>query len=233
MRDFNMCQEFRFAVIEMCLEALQQGRLADDGVIGDWLRGELRLVSALKPCLIFQKAVRHNARHILLSLAHWLRLAGKQGLVLTIDVGRYLLDRRPKEPDGFYYSRAATLEAYEVLRQFIDDADDAEGCFVVVFSPADFLTNELEFTYNRIRTPHSFLWRKEDIRRNAQNQLTISLLSICPLIPKLLLALARETESALFCRDIQVSLPVCRVAPTSEIVSFAAGEVQETVESCG
>jgi len=143
MRDFRMCQEFRFAVIEMCLEALQQGRLTDDGIIGDWLRGELRLISALKPCLIFQKVVRHNARHILLSLAHWIRLAGKQGLVLTINVGRYLLDKRPKEPEGSnYYSRAATLEAYEVLRQLIDGTDDTEGCFVVVLAPADFLTNE-------------------------------------------------------------------------------------------
>ena len=102
------------------------------------------------------------------------------------------------------------------------------------FEGALFLTNArgepLEFTYNRVETPHSFLWRKEDIRRHAQNRLTISLLSICPVTPKLLLALARETGSVLFCRDIRVSLPVCRIASTSEMVSITAGEVRETME---
>ena len=140
--DFKMCQEFRYAAIEMCLEALGQGKAAD-GVVEDWLHGELRLISALKPCLIFQKIVRHNARHMLSSLAHWIRFAGSQGLVLAIDIGRYLVDRRPKEPDGtLYYSRPATLEAYEVLRQLVDGTDDTEGRFVVVIAPPDFLGNE-------------------------------------------------------------------------------------------
>jgi hypothetical protein len=141
--NFRMCQEFRFAMMEMCLEALQRGRLTDDAVIEDWLRGDLRLISALKPCLIFQKVARHNARHMLLSTAHWVRLAGKQGLILTIDIGRYLIEKRPQEPDGsLYYSRSAVIEAYEVLRQLIDGTDDTEGCLIVVFAPTDFLGND-------------------------------------------------------------------------------------------
>jgi len=142
VREYRMCQEFRFAMIELCLEVLGQGSL-QEGVVEEWLRGELRLISAMKPCLIFQKIARHNARHMLLSLAHWLRLAGKSGLILALDISRYTVDRRPKEPDGtLYYGRPAMFDAYEVIRQLIDGTDDAEGCLIVVLSTPDILSHE-------------------------------------------------------------------------------------------
>ncbi|MDI6772299.1 MAG: DUF2791 family P-loop domain-containing protein [bacterium] len=141
-RDYKMCQEFRFATIELCREALGQGGL-QEGVAEEWLRGELRLISAMKPCLIFQKIARHNARHMLLSFAHWLRLAGKGGLIVALDISRYMVERRPKEPDAtLYYSRPAMFDAYEVIRQLIDGTDDAESCFIVVLSTPDFLNHE-------------------------------------------------------------------------------------------
>ena len=36
----------------------------------------------------------------------------------------------------------------------------------------------IEFTYNRIDTPHTFLWRQVDIRRHAERKLTASLLLV-------------------------------------------------------
>jgi hypothetical protein len=139
VRECGMCQEFRFAMIELCREAYGEG-LLQEGVVEEWLRGELRRISAMKRCTIFQKIARHNARHMLLSLAHWLRLAGKSGLILTLDISRYTVERRPKEPDGtLYHSRPAMFEAYEVIRQLIDGTDDAESCFVVVLSTHGFL----------------------------------------------------------------------------------------------
>jgi len=142
LRDYGICQEFRFAMIELCREALGQGALPE-GVVEEWLRGELRLVSAMKPCLVFQKIARHNARHMLLSLAHWLPLTGKSGLILALDISRYTVEKRPKEPDGtFYYSRPAMFDAYEVVRQLIDGTDDAERCLVVVLSSPDFLSSD-------------------------------------------------------------------------------------------
>jgi hypothetical protein len=107
--------------------------------IKEWLRGELRLVSALKQALIFQKVGRHNARNMLLSLAHWLKLSGKSGLVLLLDISRYTVGR-PKEPDGtLYYSTGAVLDCYEVLRQFVDGTDESDYCFLAVLAPARFL----------------------------------------------------------------------------------------------
>jgi hypothetical protein len=115
--------------------------------------------------------------------------------------------------------------AYLTVRS-LEEGNGFEGALFLINARGE----PLEFTYNRVETPHSFLWRKGDMRRHAQNRLTTSLLSICPVVPKLLLALARETESVLFCKDIRVSLPVCRIALTSEIVSFMEGEVTETME---
>jgi hypothetical protein len=89
----------------------------------------------------------------------------------------------------------------------------------------------VEFTYNRIDTPQSFLWRQEDLHRHAARKLTASLFSLCPRTPRLLLCLAKEVGSELFCQDIQVSIPVCRLAPTSEIASPAEAEALDTVSA--
>jgi len=88
----------------------------------------------------------------------------------------------------------------------------------------------LEFSYNRVETPHTFLWRKDDIRRHATRKLVISLLSICPKIPRLILCLAEEIGSEVFCQDIEVSVPVCRIAPAMRATPYSASEVQDVVE---
>jgi hypothetical protein len=87
----------------------------------------------------------------------------------------------------------------------------------------------IEFTYNRIDTPQAFLWRPEDLRRHAARKLTASLFSLCPRTPRLLLCLAREVGGELFCQDIQVSIPVCRLAHATEVIAPSAAETTDTV----
>lgn len=89
----------------------------------------------------------------------------------------------------------------------------------------------IEFTYNRIETPHTFLWRQTDIRRHAERKLTASLLSVCPRTPRILLCLAEEVGSELFCQDIQLSIPVCRIAPAMKATSFSDQETQEATDA--
>lgn len=101
--------------------------------------------------------------------------------------------------------------------------DGYEGALFVINARGE----PLEFTYNRVQTPHPFLWRKEDIRRHAHRRLTASLLSTCPAIPKVILCLAEEVGSELFCQDIEMSMPVCRIAPGTAVVSITAAETQE------
>jgi hypothetical protein len=141
--DYAMAQEFRFAMLHLCEGCLGIESPELVASVRDWLKGELRLLSALKRALIFQKIARHNARHMLISLTHWLHLAGRSGLVLALDIARYSDARRPSERgQGLYYSRAATLDAYEVLRQLIDGTDALQHCFVCVLADPLFLSDD-------------------------------------------------------------------------------------------
>src|SRR5262245_2522236 len=89
----------------------------------------------------------------------------------------------------------------------------------------------VECTYNRIDTPNTFLWRQDDLRRHAARKLTASLFSLCPRTPRLLLCLAKEVGSELFCQDLQVSIPVCRIAPVLEAMPPSDAEIQDTVHA--
>jgi hypothetical protein len=144
-RDESLSQEFRVAMLRLCLAQLDPYEVSPElaAAIKQWLRGELPRITVLKPALIYQQVARHNARDLLLSLIQWLRLAGRPGLVLTLDVARLRETARPREPDGtFYYSNAAVLDAYEVLRQFVDATDELAGCLVAVVAPIELLTDE-------------------------------------------------------------------------------------------
>lgn len=136
-----MTQEFRIAMMMLTRCQLDSDEISADlcASLKEWLRGELRLISALKKALIFQKIGRHNARNMLSSLAHWLHLCGRNGLVLVLDISQYTQDRPKEHHDSLYYSTAAVLDCYEVLRQFIDGTDESDHCFVTVLAPPRFL----------------------------------------------------------------------------------------------
>jgi hypothetical protein len=142
--DYAMSREFRLAMLALCLAHLDPtDNPALEAAVKAWLRGELRLVSEVKRALIFQKINRHNARHMLFSLAHWLTLAGQSGLLLVLDVARYAEVVRPADRGaGNYYTTAATMDLYEVLRELIDATDEARACCVCVLVGPDFLQDD-------------------------------------------------------------------------------------------
>jgi hypothetical protein len=84
------------------------------------------------------------------------------------------------------------------------------------FRGALFLVNArsepLEFAYNRIRLPQPFLWREGDVAEYATRRLAASLFEICPRAPALLLCLEREVGPRLFARDLDLAVPVARLA---------------------
>jgi hypothetical protein len=143
MRDTNMAQEFRIAITRLCQDRLAPAGAGDRVAppVLDWLRGELGAIGALRSASIYRKITRHNARSMLRSLGHWLRLCGDRGLLLTLDIRRLAL-ALPPGADGVRYSPAAVMDAYEVLRQLIDEADHLEGLLVVVLADADFVEGD-------------------------------------------------------------------------------------------
>ncbi|MCB9775940.1 MAG: DUF2791 family P-loop domain-containing protein [Nitrospiraceae bacterium] len=143
-RDSQMCQEFRMAMIRLCLGQLDSGSEVPfmTEPVKSWLKGEIRQISALKEALIFQKINRTNARYMFVSLCRWLRLVGKTGLFVSLNLSRCLLSRKPDSPEGLYYGVSTTLDAYEMLRQFIDGTDELESFLLVVQVPQEFLTDD-------------------------------------------------------------------------------------------
>ena len=132
-----MSREFRLAMIQLCLAQLDpSGRQSKEaGAIQSWLRGELRQMAALKKLLIFQKVNRSNARDLIASFAHWVRLLGKPGVVLTIDISAFIGAKATGSTKSLNYSPSAVMDGYEMLRQFIDGSDDMEGLLLVVVTP--------------------------------------------------------------------------------------------------
>lgn len=134
-RSEELAKDFRLAMLWLCLAEIYRDRAADDGgTIIEWLEGDLRLVSAAKRYLIFRKIGRHNARAMLSSLSAWARMVGMPGLVLTLDLRRLGVAKRAEVTDGVFYTKAAALDAYEVLRQLIDSTDDLRGLLCVVLA---------------------------------------------------------------------------------------------------
>jgi len=132
-RDSTLAQDFRRAMV-----ALLAARLADDedglrDAVLDWLRGDLRLLRAVKEAQIGARIGLHTARAMLISLCHWLRACGQPGLAVVLDISRLLRDRR-EVAEGITYTPAAVMAAYEVIRQVIDDTEHFPGLFLAVLA---------------------------------------------------------------------------------------------------
>jgi hypothetical protein len=142
--DSGLYREFRMAMIRLCLAQFDAGD-ADRVMatsVKEWLCGDLRLVTGVKKAMIYQKVARHNARHMLTSLTRWLRLCGKGGLILSLDISRYFATRHELPTDGsLKFTPSATMDLFELLRQFLDAADEIEGLLMVVLAPEAFLTD--------------------------------------------------------------------------------------------
>ncbi len=138
MKDTSMAQDFRIALMQLCRNRLAGHEGDSVAPIHQWLRGELRVLSPLKNAFIYSKITRHNARAMLRSLCRWLRLVGHSGLFLTVDI--HQITRSAS--DGLRYAPGAVMDAYEVLRQLVDDADLFAGLFLVVVADAAFIGDD-------------------------------------------------------------------------------------------
>jgi P-loop Domain of unknown function (DUF2791) len=139
----SLAKEFRVAVTQLCLAELSGGPDGESRieVITDWLSGRNTSVSAVKPYQIFSRVTRSNARRLLASLLLWTRYAGFPGLAVIMDISRVTMPRNPR--DGLLsYTKPQMLDAYEVLRQFIDATDLLKGLFLVVMANQEFLDPE-------------------------------------------------------------------------------------------
>ncbi|MEO3938554.1 BREX system ATP-binding domain-containing protein [Dermatophilaceae bacterium Soc4.6] len=146
LHDTSLPRELRRALLRLAQAALGHGDVTphEAQVVRDWLVGEPAALRDLKEALIYSRVGRHNARDLLTCVGRLLLQAGHGGLVLHLDLSRLAEARRPPLDDrtGIYYSKAAVLDAYELLRQLIDATDDLEGILVVAVVPPQLVTDE-------------------------------------------------------------------------------------------
>jgi len=142
LEDYELAHEFRLAMLRLCEAEVDRSDAirAERDLVLLWLRGELRLITSLKHARIYQRIARHNARDMLASLTRWVVKTGRPGLLLDVDLRRCALTKRPD--DGLlFYSKAAVLDAYELLRQLIDATDELTSCFCLVTIAPETLTD--------------------------------------------------------------------------------------------
>lgn len=146
LRDPSLAREFRLAVLRLCQAELGTGEVtaAEAQAVLSWLRVEPVALRELRSASLYARIGRHNARSMLVSLAAWRARVAGAGLVLDVDLARLAISRRPpvEQRLGFYYSKAAVLDAYEVLRQLIDATDALRGTFVAVALPPQLASDE-------------------------------------------------------------------------------------------
>lgn len=142
-KDRHLAKDYRVAMTWLCRARLNGG---DEGAttinqVRAWLTGQVPAISAMKSYQIFTKINRTNARYLLESLLAWVRKAGRPGTALLVDITR--LTEKSRVADGSVnYTKAALLDAYEVLRQFVDSTDDLVGALLLIVGDEAFLDTE-------------------------------------------------------------------------------------------
>ena len=179
MQDRWMTEDFRIAMAQLCLTRLAP----DDSNVGvtapvlEWLRGELRAIGALRQTYITGKITRHNGRAMLRSLCRWLRLCGRKGVCVTLDIRQ--VHRTGTAPaEGVRYSAAAVMDAFEVLRQLIDDAEAFQGLFVVVLSDQSLSGDDPKRSLHAYDALRLRVW--DDVRATGRDNPLAALVRINP-----------------------------------------------------
>jgi bacteriophage exclusion system BrxC/D-like protein len=96
------------------------------GALWRWLLGAKVSLSELRPLRLYKRVDRHSARGALRSLAALALQAGYRGLVVCVDNLDALLERDP-DTGRLRYTRGLRDEAYEAIRELIDDVDEGRA----------------------------------------------------------------------------------------------------------
>jgi hypothetical protein len=142
-KDYTLSREFRSAAAALCKgvydDSADLQRESTDVIA--WFDGTLQRIAALKRLGIFRKITRNNARQLFYSMTSWLRSAGEPGIVVTVDIARYVLGKDAPPAAFAAYTKLAALDLNEVLRQFIDATDELSGAVIVFLTDERFLTD--------------------------------------------------------------------------------------------
>ena len=135
----SMGKDFRVAMFQLCLRENtgEAGEYAAQPLL-DWLTGENTRIGNVRQFQIASGINRTTARYFIESTLYWFQYVGHTGTVLLLDGSRVTLTRRP-ENGSRYYTKAMTMDHYELLREFVDGTDRLTGGLVLLATNEDFL----------------------------------------------------------------------------------------------
>ena len=105
---------------------------------------------------------------MLSALSHWLAKSLGTGLVIGIDLHALLSSPAPedcRQTPALRYSRSALLDAYEVIRQFIDQTDDITHCLICAVAPEEIETDEKRSIFKYYALQSRLLSEVHDVDR--------------------------------------------------------------------
>ena len=138
MREPRLSHDFRAGISLICDAAMDPEHAAAAEPVLNWLRGNPVALGDLRQAGISARLNRTSARVVLRSVCSWIQMCGGQGLCLAVDL------RQVSRPgtEGVKYTQAAVLDAFEVLRQLIDDSDALEGVLGICVSGPEFIDEQ-------------------------------------------------------------------------------------------
>jgi hypothetical protein len=155
--DPRLAQDFRAAMLSLCLARLEPDDAATVSPVRQWLFGEKVGLSLLRQFDIASRIGRTNARSMLISLCHWLRKAGVRGLLLNLDLRPAL--RAGSGPERTVrYTPAAVMDLYEVLRELIDDIEHLPGLFVLAEADLSLVSGDRKRTLDTYKALEMRIW---------------------------------------------------------------------------
>lgn len=105
----------------------RSGRPEARDIAGRWLRGERVVAAERRLAGIGMTVDRHGARDVLRSILFAVQCCGEPGLVLTVDRMQALVGA----PGKIHYTRMRREDAYEGIRELIDEGARLPGLMIV------------------------------------------------------------------------------------------------------
>lgn len=131
----QMARDFKVAMTHLCTN---MGSGESTQPLLDWLTGANTRIGNVRTFYIRTSINRTTARHFIESAMYWVRHVGFAGTVVLLDNTRVTVGRNPRDEKRFY-TRAMTIDHYELLREFIDDVDRLTGTMIAVVTNNDFV----------------------------------------------------------------------------------------------
>jgi hypothetical protein len=136
-------RSFSTAITHLCQDylGLRELPVRDKQTLYDWLTGKHADSATLRRMQVYTRLDRYNGRQMLGSLFAFVRLAGYSGTLICIDAAEALVADKPGTSLAMY-SRIARNDAYELMRQLIDEADYLPSTLFVIAARPELFKSE-------------------------------------------------------------------------------------------